>query len=338
MRYLGLIFSLLIPLMGISQENDSSSDFPYPVTKIYDTDEYSAFTDLIRFRNAFYCSFRVGSSHVGGQDGKVRIIRSLDGNRWERVALLEKPGIDLRDPKLSVTPDGQIMVIIGGSVYDGKNLLARRPQVSFSDPTGRSFSAPEDVEVKPDDGKKDRWIWRVLWKDDTGYGINYRTRSEKFRSLHLVTTKDGVHFDERSTLKVNGLPNESTIRFDDKENMYVLIRREGDDKMGMIARSKPPYTRWKYKKLDFRLGGPNFLILNKKKWVMGSRKYKDEVKTQILVTNPKGKVKKTFLLPSGGDTSYPGMLVFNDELWVTYYSSHEEGTNIYLTKIPLKDL
>lgn len=338
MRYISLIFSLLIPLIGISQENDTSSDFPYPVTKIYDTDEYSAFTDLIRFKNAFYCSFRVGSSHVGGMDGKVRIIRSLDGNRWESVALLEKSGIDLRDPKLSVTPDGRLMVIIGGSIYDGKNLLARRPHVSFSDIMGRSFSMPEEIEIKPEDGKEDSWIWRVLWNGDTGYGMDYRTGNKKSWTLHLMTTKDGIRFDDHSMLKVNGLPNEATIRFDDKENMFVLIRREGGDKRGMIARSQPPYTKWKYKKLDFQLGGPNFLILDKKKWVIGSRRYTDDRKTQILVTTPKGKVKKTFILPSGGDTSYPGMLMFNDELWVTYYSGHQEGSNIYLTKIPLEDL
>jgi len=338
MKYLILSIVLLNSVIGISQIDNPSADFPYPVMKIYDTDEYSAFTDLIRFKNAFYCSFRVGSSHVGGEDGKVRIIRSLDGKRWENVALLDKRGIDLRDPKLSITPDGRIMVIIGGSVYDGKELLARRPQVSFSDPEGLSFSAPEAVEIQPDDGKEDSWIWRVLWKGDTGYGMDYRTGNKKSWSLHLMKTKDGIHFEEVSSLDVDGLPNEATIRFDENNNMYVLIRREGDDKHGMIARSTHPYTKWKYQKLDYRLGGPNFLILNKQKWVVGTRKYKDEVKTQILVTNPKGKVKKTFVLASGGDTSYPGMLIYNEELWVTYYSSHEKGTNIYLTKIPLEDL
>lgn len=337
-RYFGLIFSLIIPLVGITQRSSPSTDFPYPVTKIYDTDEYSAFTDLIRFKDAFYCSFRVGNNHAGGEDGKVRIIRSEEGEQWETVALLDKPDIDLRDPKLSITPDGRIMVIMGGSVYDGKTLLSRRPQVSFSDQSGQSFSSPAEVTIRPAGGKEDSWIWRVIWNKGTGYGMNYRTGNPDSWDLFLEKTDDGKNFDVVSQLKVDGLPNEATIRFDRKDQMYVMIRREGGDKMGMLAKSIPPYTDWHYEKLDFQLGGPNFLFLNKKKLVMGSRKYQGGVKTQILVTDLDGKVKKTFVLPSGGDTSYPGMVIFKRQLWISYYSSHEEGTNIYLTKIPLKDL
>ena len=40
-------------------------------------------------------------------------------------------------------------------------------------------------------------------------------------------------------------------------------------------------------------------------------------------------------LASGGDTSYPGMLVHDGKLWVSYYSSHEGKAAIYLAKIPL---
>ena len=42
-------------------------------------------------------------------------------------------------------------------------------------------------------------------------------------------------------------------------------------------------------------------------------------------------------LPSGGDTSYAGMVWHNDLLWVSYYSSHEGKTSIYLAKICFKD-
>ena len=38
-------------------------------------------------------------------------------------------------------------------------------------------------------------------------------------------------------------------------------------------------------------------------------------------------------LPSGGDTSYAGMVWHDDFLWMSYYSSHEGGTSIYLAKV-----
>jgi hypothetical protein len=38
-------------------------------------------------------------------------------------------------------------------------------------------------------------------------------------------------------------------------------------------------------------------------------------------------------LPSGGDCSYPGMVWHDDRLWISYYSSHEGKTSIYLAKV-----
>jgi len=41
-------------------------------------------------------------------------------------------------------------------------------------------------------------------------------------------------------------------------------------------------------------------------------------------------------LPSGGDTSYPGLLWHEERLWVSYYSSHEGKTSIYLAVLGAK--
>jgi hypothetical protein len=41
-------------------------------------------------------------------------------------------------------------------------------------------------------------------------------------------------------------------------------------------------------------------------------------------------------LPSGGDTSYPGLVWRDGFLWVSYYSSHEAKTSIYLAKVEIK--
>jgi hypothetical protein len=40
-------------------------------------------------------------------------------------------------------------------------------------------------------------------------------------------------------------------------------------------------------------------------------------------------------LPSGGDTSYAGMVVHDGMLWVSYYSSHEDKSAVYLAKLQL---
>jgi hypothetical protein len=45
---------------------------------------------------------------------------------------------------------------------------------------------------------------------------------------------------------------------------------------------------------------------------------------------------KLIKLPSGGDTSYPGLVWHKNMLYVSYYSSHEGKTSIYLAKVKIK--
>jgi len=45
---------------------------------------------------------------------------------------------------------------------------------------------------------------------------------------------------------------------------------------------------------------------------------------------------KLLKLPSGGDTSYPGLVWYEDMLYASYYSSHEGKTSIYLAKVKIE--
>ncbi len=45
------------------------------------------------------------------------------------------------------------------------------------------------------------------------------------------------------------------------------------------------------------------------------------------------KMTRLLKLPSGGDTSYPGLLWHDSLLYLSYYSSHESKTSIYLARI-----
>ena len=76
------------------------------VERIWDRAPHNAFTDLIRWHDRWYCTFREAEAHVGG-DGRICVLESADGRRWEPVALIAEEGIDLRDPKLpmSTIPD-----------------------------------------------------------------------------------------------------------------------------------------------------------------------------------------------------------------------------------------
>src|SRR5689334_17609889 len=62
------------------------------VKKIWDQGKHNAFTDLIRWKERWYCVFREADAHVGG-NGKLRVLESVDGKTWEPVGLVVEEGI-----------------------------------------------------------------------------------------------------------------------------------------------------------------------------------------------------------------------------------------------------
>lgn len=115
------------------------------VERIWGRAGHSAFTDLVRFRGDLYCAFREGSGHIPGRNGVIRVIRSEDGMNWESVALLQERHVDLRDPKLSVTPDGRLMLNTGASYYHGSQRRRIESRVAFYDPEQSRFGPPQQV-------------------------------------------------------------------------------------------------------------------------------------------------------------------------------------------------
>jgi hypothetical protein len=332
-----LLFLLVVASVGIAQNTEPKIE----VQKIWNEAPHSAFTDITRFKGKFYCTFREAPGHMSGPQGSARVIVSADeGKTWKSAALFTMPGLDLRDPKISITPDKRLMVLIDVETYADNKVYTRKPYVVFSDKNGENFSQPVESPVDPAIASKSDWVWRVTWHKKMGYAIDYKNGK-----VFLVKTKDGKSFDNVSQINIGGSPNEATVRFDKNNKAYVLIRREQEDKMGVLATAEAPYTNWAFNKLTERIGGPNFLFLNDTTLVIGSRLYPTDPQLQlkainhksaIFVTDLKGKIKKSITLAeSGGDCSYPGMLIYKKMLWYAYYSSHEDKTSIYLAKVPL---
>lgn len=327
------VFVLLFATQSLAQSADGVE-----IRKIWDGAQHSAFTDLLFFKGNFYCSFREGSGHIPGTDGTVRILRSTDGKNWTSIATLKKEGIDLRDPKLSITPKGRIMVILGGSIYKNGKVEGREPQVSFSDKKGNRFSEPEAVKLDPSIPSWGSWLWRVTWHNGVGYTIDYQIGPEERKgptAMYLLKTKDGKKFEKVSQINLDGFPNEATVRFDKSGKMHVMIRRETADQVGVWATSEAPFTDWKYNRMNIRLGGPNFIFTDSGKIVAGTRVYTKGVYTALFTGTPEGDFREIFAFPSSGDNSYPGLVIRDDKLWVSYYSSHEGKSSIYIVEIPM---
>jgi hypothetical protein len=297
--------------------------------RIWDAGAHNAFTDLIRWHDRWYCTFRESDAHIGG-NGRIRVLTSTDGDTWTSAALIAEAGIDLRDPKMSMAPDDRLMIVAGGSVYEGTRYLGRQPRVLFS-ADGSTWSAPERILAEGD------WLWRVTWHEGTAYGVTYRTKPGDAAewTATLVSSRDARTFREVTTFAVPGRPNETTLRVMPDGEMVALVRREAGDRSAMVGRSRAPYTSWTWRQTGHPVGGPNFIRLpDGGLWASG-RDSTGSPRTVVARMTLDGGYEPVLTLPSGGDTSYAGMVWHDGLLWVSYYASHEGKSAIYLARIEL---
>ncbi len=297
------------------------------VEKIWDRSPHNAFTDLIRHDDQWYCAFREGESHVS-DDGKLRVLRSADGETWESVALMYWEGGDIRDAKLSVTADGLLMLSgavrflepVDGNTHQSLTWLSRD-----GDTWVGPHACPSGLGT---------WRWSVTWYSGTGYSIGY---SGKDKAGCLYATEDGKSWEailDSIFPEPESYPNETSLAFSDSGRAYCLLRRDRGTSTAMLGVSDPPYTDWNWKDLGVRIGGPKFIRLSDGRFLAAVRLYDEMVRTSVCLIDPKdGSLKECLKLPSEGDTSYAGMVVHEGALWISYYSSHEAKTSIYLARV-----
>jgi hypothetical protein len=326
------LLSWLIAMAGLSLVGSSVFADPaariVDVRKIWDAAPHNAFTDLIRFQDRWWCAFREGDGHVSA-NGTIRVLTSVDGQAWESAASLSHPRGDLRDPKLCLGPQGQLMLTT--ALCSPTDTRAHHQSVVWLSRDARDWGEPTDV------CDLDFWLWRVIWKGDTGYGIAYQTGKNAERSIRLYTTQDGRHFETFvANLFDQGYPNETGLAFEPDGTLLCLLRRDGQQNSAQLGQASAPYSQWSWRDLGVRIGGPQLIRLPDGRYVAAGRLYDGRVRTSLLWLDPQAATLTEFLpLPSGGDSSYPGLVWHDDRLWVSYYSSHEGKTSIYLARVEL---
>ncbi len=339
--------SLFIALIGfltlttntvIAQGKSEALD----IKRIWDKGGHNGFTDIGVYKGKLYVVFREADESVpnanGAGNGKIRILSSLDGDYWETAAVIEMNGIDLRDPKISVTPKTRLLITMGGCLYEKGELKSIKTYYSYGDPDGKKFSIPEPVVLDPQIASDFNWLWRVTWYEKTGYGVVHQSHvdgnPEKTKA-YLVKTEKANEFQLITELKIDGNPSEATVRFLSGAEMMIVARRTGDDKKGVIGTSKAPYTDWTWNKLEIELSGPNFDLIPINKVLIGARVTGPEGPYMALLMGKKGEpFTEVMRLTSGTDTGYPGIYSIAGYVWMSYYSNHEGKASVYYARIP----
>jgi hypothetical protein len=298
------------------------------VRKIWDEAPHNAFTDLIRHGGRWFCVFREGQAH-DSPDGALRVLTSEDGDVWISAGRVTSDPADLRDAKITTTPDGKLMLSGAGALHPPAD--ARHQSYVWFSQDGADWGDAVPI------GDPDFWVWRVTWHKDVAYGIGYATTDPK--RIRLYRSDDGHKFETLvSDLHVEGYPNETSLLFLQDDTCLCLLRRDGALSDALLGKSTPPYTDWTWHSLGIRVGGPHLLQLPDGRIVAAGRDYKAAAKTRLWWLNAEQPaLEEIVTLPSGGDTSYPGLVFHDGQLWVSYYSSHEGKTSVYLARVRLPE-
>ncbi|MGI2259389.1 exo-alpha-sialidase [Shewanella sp. GXUN23E] len=337
------------------------------VACIWDKGEHNAFTDLCHFQGRFYCIFREASAHVS-DEADLRILSSADGNDWHPLALLSMPGKDLRDGKLLAHDDK--LLVYGAAVdrcegIDPHNCLESWVWQSRDSARGIAFGEPS-VTVS----ERNYWLWRVRQDGQSAsnsastlhqnpalqsisnpglkkhsadsaahgqqacYGVAYRAGPEG--DVRLYHSDNGIDFEcLLAPLNASGYVNEADLLFEDGR-AEILLRRDpvwGPEFTGLLGSSCYPYTDWQWRELSCRIGGP-VMFSWQSRLLAVVRLYDNAIRTSLVEINRQsGEVTEHLTLPSGGDTSYAGVVLEGNTLYISYYSSHEGKSNIYFANV-----
>ncbi len=305
---------------------------------------HNAFTDLIYWKDAYYICFRKGEHHLS-MDGVIRVMRSDDMKTWEPCGQIRTHGDD-RDPHFAATKD-RLFVYFG--VWDlqfgrGARLPDRgsvRSHAAYST-DGKTWS---DVHGLFEPGW---WLWRVRHHKGTFYSLAYTAKRPRpaMRETLLLRSDDGLEWERVSLVTNERMCGEADLRFNDDGSMWI-VSRTGDE-AGDAARfdSDPSLMQWTRRDMGTLIHAPAIANWKHRFFIAGRGRTDGEYNTQLWEIKD-ASVTPLLTVPSGGDTSYPGLLPDKDAdpdgppaFYLTWYSQHEDNdkyiSNIFAARITLE--
>lgn len=294
------------------------------VQRAWKAGKHNAFTDLCYFQSRYYLVFRQASSHHS-KDGVLRIMSSVQGKKWRTVAVLDNPVADLRDGKLTVTPQGTLQLLAAAAFHD-KTSQAYQSYLWFSK-DGKHWSEPRAV------GEANYWLWRLSWLRETAYAMAYKCGAD--RHIRLYQQNSAAQFEVIAPrIYADGYANEAALVFDQNDKAWCLLRKDPDH--GQLGYALPPYQHWSWLDIGCRIGGPQAVFTESGQLLAVVRLYDEQVRTSLVIVDQcSGELTELLALPSGGDTSYAGMVLQKNRLLISYYSSHQGRCSVYTALVAL---
>jgi hypothetical protein len=336
-------------------------NLPFETWSITHDRMHNSNVDLIWYSDAFYLAHVVSPFHFGTEHSILLIKRSTDGHTWEQVAEFGRRMDDIRDPKFAV---------IGNQLFLYVFLNRATHPLPYATRAAWTNNGTQWSDLTPI-GHEGWLFWRPKTRDhQTWYFPAYW---HKFHHNALFTTTDGLNFEQIATISTGRYINEPEIEFLPDGRMIAIqrtdYRKESFHQIigvpqtsTVISISKPPYTEWQETAETqlTRLDGPVLFSHNGKVFGVGrAHPYNGAIfprrgavlskkRTAIYEVHPEG-LTHISDLPSCGDTSYAGVVVRDNFVYIAYYTNdvHKdfiwlfgmmEPSEIRMVKIALDDL
>ena len=318
------------------------------IRRVFHNGEHNAFTDLIRFRDRFYLTFRsCPDGHPVHPTSSIIVLESEDSQAWKPVHRFCVPKRDTRDPHFLIFKDR--LFIYTGTWYCGDSSpkvyeMNRHLGYAAMSADGRTWSEPIMLE-----GTYGHYIWRAAAHNGTAYLCGRRKREfieaprsdRSFVESAMLESDDGLIWRKRALFQTTQ-GNETAFLFEPDGSVLAVSRLSGNN--ALLCRSKPPYSKWDRTDLHRYIGGP-LLAKWGDRYLVGGRKTTDgQGPKTALYWLVDGKLHEFAELPSGGDNSYPGFVELSPTRGlVSWYSSHEKDdsgktiTAVYLAELEIAE-
>jgi len=305
------------------------------VWTVVDDGLHNAFTDLIHWRGYFWLAYVSSPSHFGNRRSRVIILRSKDAREWQKIIQFSGNGEDIRDPKLAEIKGRLFLYALLNNKFEPEPY---KTVTAYSN-DGATWSPLADVTPTG-------WLLRrPLTADSTTWFAP--AHHIEYGASVLFASKDGITWDRRGSIHTGERADETSIHILENGQMVAVTRLEvGSSIFGhrdagtLISYADAPYTSWTPRarntvtRLDgsalFRHMGRIFAVGRRQvttggpfRW-QGSAFSRERCALYLVIDNEDGLVH-LLDLPSSGDTSYPGVVIENDKIFISYYTNNTEN-------------
>ena len=316
------------------------------VRRVFHNGQHNAFTDLVRFKDNFYLTFRsCPDGHMVHPTSSIIILSSSDTKQWRQVHRFSVEKRDTRDPHFLVFREK--LIVYTGTWYSGETTL-KYEDYDLNKHLGYAAWSEDGVKWHSPimlEGTFGHYIWRANTFNGKAYLCGRRKKNfavaprgeGSIVESAMLESDDGLIWHTRALFQeVNG--DETAFQFE-ADGSIIAIGRRGRDN-AQLLKSKPPYMQWQRKELDRYIGGP-LLMQWGGRYVVGGRKtLGDKGPRTSMCWLVNDQLHEFAELPSGGDNSYPGFVEIGPNRAVmSWYSSHEkDGNGKTITAIYMADL